>query len=104
MEKTKKIILEKTIEYQKGSIVSNTIMAKKTGTFTTFAFDRGQFLSEHTAPFDAIVYIIKGKGAVTISGKKYILKGGEMIIMPGGQPHSIKALEKLKMALIMMKS
>lgn len=100
----KKFDLEKTVKYQKDSIVSNTIMAKKTGTFTTFAFAKGQFLSEHTAPFDAAVYILDGKAEVKISGKKHTLKKGEMIIMPANKPHSLKAVEKFKMALIMIKS
>ena len=92
------------VSYQAGAVVSRTIIDKKTGTLTLFAFDAGQGLSEHTAPFDAFVQIIDGGAAITISGKGFHLKQGEMIVMPAGQPHSLKALEKFKMMLVMIRS
>jgi quercetin dioxygenase-like cupin family protein len=92
------------VAYQAGAVVSRTIIDKKTGTLTLFAFDADQGLSEHTAPFDAFVQIIDGGAAITISGKDFHLKQGEMIVMPAGQPHSLKALEKFKMMLVMIRS
>ncbi len=103
-EAEKKFVLEKTADFRKDSIVSNTLLSKKTGTITTFAFDKGQFLSEHTAPFDACVYIMQGEAEIKISGRKHTVKKGEMIIMPAGKPHALKAVKKFKMALIMIKS
>jgi len=91
-------------DYQTGSIVSRTIVDKKTGTVTFFAFDKGQGLSEHTAPFDAMVYIIDGEAEITISGKPFYLKQGEMIIMPANEPHALKAVKKFKMMLTMIRS
>jgi len=95
---------EDLIEYQEGSVVSREIIRKDTGTVTIFAFDKGEGLSEHTAPFDAIVQIIDGKAEITISGNKNILEKGEMIIMPANEPHALKALEKYKMILTMIRS
>ena len=92
------------IEYQDGSVVSREIIRKDTGTVTIFAFDKGEGLSEHTAPFDAMVQIIDGKAEITISGNKNILESGEMIIMPANEPHALKALEKYKMVLTMIRS
>ncbi len=91
-------------DYQAGSIVSRTIIDKSTGTLTLFAFDEGQGLSEHTAPFDALVYIIDGEAEITISGKSIQVKQGEMIIMPANQPHALKASHRFKMMLVMIKS
>ena len=99
--------LAKTIElvkYQKGTIVSKTIIKKETGTVTLFAFDEGQGLSEHTAPFDALVHILEGEAEVMISGKKVQLKDGEMVILPANQPHSLNAIKSFKMILTMIKS
>ena len=90
--------------YQEDSIVSRTIINKKTGTVTLFAFDEGQGLSEHTAPFDALVYILDGDAEITISGKPLRLKEGEMIIMPANEPRAVKAAKKFKMILIMIRS
>lgn len=90
--------------YQRDSVVSTEIINKKTGTVTLFAFDEGQGLSEHTAPFDALVYIIDGAVEVFISGKSHHLKEGDMIIMPANQPHALKAEKKFKMLLIMVRS
>jgi quercetin dioxygenase-like cupin family protein len=84
--------------------VSRTLIDKKTGTVTLFAFDKQQGLSEHTAPYDALVQIIDGEAEVTISGKKHQLKQGEMIIMPANKPHALKAIERFKMMLVMIRS
>jgi len=92
------------VEYQKGAVVSRQIINKQAGTVTVFAFDKGEGLSEHTAPFDALVQILDGEAEVTISGKPNKLVAGEMIIMPANAPHSLKALAQFKMALIMIRS
>jgi len=92
------------IEYQQGAVVSRTVINKKTGTVTLFAFDKGQGLSEHTAPFDALVQLLDGRGEVTISGRPLDLKSGQMVIMPAGAPHALKATEKFKMMLVMIRS
>ena len=92
------------VDYQAGSVVSREIMKGKTGTVTLFAFDQDQGLSEHTAPFDALVYLVEGEVEVTISSKSYHLFTGEMIIMPANQPHALKALRKFKMLLVMIRS
>jgi len=92
------------IDYQYGSVVSRTIIDKKTGTVTLFAFDEGQGLSEHTAPFDALVNIINGEAEIVISGKPLRVKKGEMVIMPANEPHALKAVKKYKMVLIMIRS
>jgi quercetin dioxygenase-like cupin family protein len=92
------------IGYQEGSVVSREVISKKTGTVTLFAFDKGQGLSEHTAPFDAMVYCLDGEVEVTISGNPIRLKEGEMVIMPAHQPHALKALSKFKMLLIMIRT
>ena len=96
--------LSDSIDYQQGSVVSKTLIKKETGTVTLFAFDQGQALSEHTAPFDALVGIVDGEAQITISSKDYILKKGQVIIMPANQPHSLKALTKFKMILTMIRS
>ena len=101
--KGKVINMAGLIDYQAGSVVSRAIIDKKTGTVTVFAFDKGEGLSEHTAPFDAIVYVLDGQAQVTISGKAFDVKAGQMIIMPANQPHSLKAIEKFKMALVMIR-
>jgi quercetin dioxygenase-like cupin family protein len=92
------------VDYQDGSVVSRTIIDKKSGTVTLFAFDEGQGLSEHTAPFDALVYLLDGEAEVVISGKTLRLKEGEMVIMPANQPHALKAVKKFKMILTMIRS
>jgi quercetin dioxygenase-like cupin family protein len=96
--------LEGLIEYQEGSVVSRTIIDKKTGTITLFAFDEKQGLSEHTAPYDAVVYVLDGVVEVTISGKPLQLKQGEMTIMPANEPHALMAKSRFKMLLTMIKS
>ena len=92
------------VEYHAGSIVSRTIIDKPSGTLTLFAFEKGQGLSEHTAPFDAMVYILDGEAEVIISGKPLHLKQGEMVIMPVNQPHALRATARFKMMLAMIKS
>lgn len=91
------------IDYQKGSIVSKTLIDSAAGTLTLFAFGEGQGLSEHTAPFDATAFMVDGEAQVTISGKPFNVKAGEMIIMPANQPHALKAARNFKMLLIMIK-
>lgn len=90
-------------KYQENAVVSSEILKKDAGTVTVFAFDKGQGLSEHTAPFDALVNIIDGRAEVSISGKLFTVKEGEMIVMPASKPHSLKAVEKFKMLLVMIK-
>lgn len=92
------------LRYQPGAIVSREIVKKGTGTVTLFAFDKGQGLSEHTAPFDALVYIADGRARIKISGKSFPVKKGEIIIMPANKPHAVKAVEKFKMFLIMIRA
>jgi quercetin dioxygenase-like cupin family protein len=96
--------LVEAVDYQKESVVSKTIIDRKTGTVTLFAFDQGQGLSEHTAPFDALVYIVDGEAKITIAGKQTLAKEGDVIIMPANNPHSLKAAKRFKMLLIMVKS
>ena len=91
------------VDYQEGSVVSRTIIDRKTGTVTLFAFDEGQGLSEHTAPFDALVYLLDGEAEIVIAGKALCLKEGEMVIMPANQPHALKAAKKFKMILTMIR-
>ena len=96
--------LAKLVEYQKDSIVSKEIIRKEKGTVTLFAFDNGQGLSEHTAPFDALVYLLDGKAEITIDDKSQILKTGDIIIMPANKRHALNAQEPFKMLLIMIRA
>ena len=96
--------LNDLIEYQKASVVSRTLIDKKAGTVTLFAFDENQGLSEHTAPYDALVQITDGEADITISSKTHRLKEGEMTIMPANRPHSLKAVGRFKMLLTMIKA
>jgi quercetin dioxygenase-like cupin family protein len=96
--------LAELVKYQKKAVVSRTLVDKKTGTVTLFSFDKGQGLSEHTAPFDALVYVVDGKVQITISGKPNVLNQGDMIIMPANKPHAVYGLEKFKMLLVMIKA
>ena len=91
------------VDYQTDAVVSKTLLEKKTGTVTVFAFDAGQGLSEHTAPFDAMVQVLDGEGEIKIDGNPYILTQGEMIVMPAGKPHSLSAKKPFKMLLIMIR-
>ena len=95
--------MARLVEYQTGSVVSRAVIQKKTGTVTLFAFDEGQGLSEHTAPFDALVCILDGQAEIIISGKSHMLKQGEMIIMPADEPHALKAVGPFKMMLVMIR-
>lgn len=109
MEKNRKQVLKTVrltdlIEYHEASVVSRTLIDKKAGTVTLFAFDEGQGLSEHTAPYDAMVLIVDGEAEMTISDKAYRLKAGEMIMMPANEPHSLKARARFKMLLTMVGS
>jgi quercetin dioxygenase-like cupin family protein len=92
------------VNYQDGAVVSREIVKKPTGNVTIFAFDEGQGLSEHTAPFDALVQIMDGDAEIMISGRSHQLQGGEMILMPAGQPHALKAIKRFKMILTMIRS
>ncbi len=94
---------EKLVDYQDSTIVSREIIQKETGTVSVFAFDSGEALSEHTAPFDAIVNILDGNAEVIIEGKSYEVKSGEMIVMPANIPHALKANVRFKMMLTMIK-
>ena len=96
--------LELKIAYQPGAVVSKTIIGKKTGTVTLFAFDEGQALSEHTAPYDAMVYMVDGSALVTVEGKEITMRKGEMVILPANKPHALRALTQYKMLLVMIKS
>ena len=96
-------VIAALVDYQNGNVVSRTIIERNTGTVTLFAFDKGQGLSEHTAPFDALVYLIDGEADITISGKSIRMKSGEAVIMPAGEPHALRAVEKFKMMLVMIK-
>jgi quercetin dioxygenase-like cupin family protein len=96
--------LTESVGYQEGSVVSKTLIKKDAGTVTLFAFDQDQALSEHAAPFDAMVTILDGRAEIIIDGKPMILKTGEMVIMPANIPHAVKAVDKFKMMLIMIKS
>ena len=96
--------MNEIVGYGKGAVVSRTIIEKKTGTVTLFSFDKGEGLSEHTAPFDALVGIFDGEAEITIAGKHHIVRAGEFIIMPANEPHALKAVQKFKMALIMIRS
>ena len=92
------------IDYQEGSVVSRQIIKKDIGTVTSFAFDEGEGLSEHTAPFDALFYVYDGESEVTISGTSHIVRSGQFIIMPANEPHSLQAKKRFKMMLVMIRS
>ena len=96
--------LSRLIDYQAGSVVSRAIIDKKAGTVTLFAFDENQGLSEHTTPYDALVYVVEGEVEIVISGKSIRLKKGEFTIMPANEPHALSATTKFKMLLIMIRS
>ena len=104
MSEMQKSSLVDMVSYQDGAVVSRTLIDKKTGTVTLFAFGEGQGLSEHTAPFDALVQVIDGEVEITIAGKPYHLDAGEIIVMPAGVPHALKAARRFKMMLTMIRS
>ena len=90
--------------YQEGAVVSRTLIDKKEGTITSFAFAEGEGLSEHTAPYDAFVQVVDGTAEITISGAVHIVHAGQFIIMPANQPHALKALNRFKMLLVMIRA
>ena len=96
--------LDSMLGYQEGSIVSRALINKDVGTLTLFSFDKGESLSEHTAPFDALVYLIDGEAEIIIAGKPLHAKQGDMVIMPAHQPHALRAIKKFKMILTMIRS
>lgn len=101
--KARAICLADLLNYQKDAIVSREIINRKTGTVTLFAFDKGQGLSEHTAPFDALAYILDGEAGISVSGRFNRVKKNQMIIMPANKPHSLKAVQKFKMLLVLIR-
>ncbi len=101
--KGKAIALADATEYADGSIVSKTLLNKKAGTLTLFAFDVGQGLSEHTSPYDATVCILDGEGVLMIGGERVVAKTGDMVIMPANIPHDVRAEQRFKMLLIMIR-
>ena len=103
MENCKVEKISKMVDYQEGSVVSRTVIDKDTGTVTFFAFDKGEGLSEHTAPYDALVQIIDGEALIEISGESYNVKKGQTILMPADEPHALQAEERFKMILVMIK-
>ena len=92
------------VAYQSGSVISRTIVDRKSGTVTLFAFDQAQSLSEHSAPFDALVFGLDGQADITIDGRPHRVQAGDMIILPADRPHSLKAVTPFKMALVMIRS
>jgi len=92
------------ISYQEGSVVSRSIVDKKAGTVTLFAFDKGERLSEHTAPYDALVYVFEGEAEVAVGSKTFAMGKGEMVLMPANKPHALRAVERFKMLLVMVRS
>jgi len=99
--KSEKLI--ELVDYQETAVVSKEIIKKDSGTLSLFAFDTGQGLSEHTAPFDAFVHVLEGKAEITVSGKPHRVGSGEVIILPANQPHSVKAVQRFKMLLALLK-
>ena len=96
--------LSTLVDYQDGAVVSKTLIKEPKGTVTVFSFDQGQEFSEHTVPHDALVHLIDGEAEITISGKPHRLEQGQMILMPGGQPHAVKATQRFKMILTMIRA
>lgn len=91
-------------DYQQGSVVSRTLIQNESGTLTVFSFDKGQALSEHTVPFNAFIQVLDGQAEITIGGKPCSVKAGEIVLMPGGVPHQVRAVERFKMLLTMFKA
>ena len=104
MSELNAISLQDMVEYQTDAVVSKTILKKVTGTVTLFAFDEGQGLSEHTAPFDAMVQVLDGEAEIIISGQPFRVKQGDYIVMPANEPHALKGIGRFKMMLIMIRS
>jgi quercetin dioxygenase-like cupin family protein len=100
----KALELQTLVDYQSSAVVSKTLIDKKVGTISLFAFDEGQGLSEHTAPYDAFVYIFDGEAVVTIAGTPHTVKKGDIVIMPAHKPHELRAVTKYKMMLVMIRA
>ncbi|MFA6092655.1 MAG: cupin domain-containing protein [Elusimicrobiota bacterium] len=92
------------VDYEPGAVVSRTLIKKPVGTVTLFSFDKGEGLSEHTAPFDALVQVLDGEAEVLIAGSPSRVRAGEALILPAGKPHSLKAVERFKMMLVMIRA
>ena len=92
------------VSYQDGAVVSRIVVKRETGTITLFAFDAGQELSEHTAPYDALVQVLDGEAAITVAGQLHRVRAGEMILLPAHQPHALNALSRFKMLLTMIRA
>ncbi|MGC1450935.1 MAG: cupin domain-containing protein, partial [Candidatus Sulfotelmatobacter sp.] len=91
------------VQYQTGTVVSRTLVKKPTGTVTVFAFDVHEGLSEHTAPFDALVFVVDGEAEISIAGTPYRVRAGEMLRLPAGRPHALRAVQRFKMVLVMIR-
>jgi len=103
-EKSRVFSFNDSVDYADGGIVSKTVLKKQTGNISLFAFAKGEALSEHTAPFDALIQVVDGRGEIVIGGTSFILGTGESIIMPANIPHAVKAAENFKMVLTMIRS
>ena len=103
-DKSKVFDFASSVEYADGAIVSKTVLKKESGNISLFSFAKGEALSEHTAPFDAMIQVVDGKGEIIIGGNSFFLEAGQTIIMPANIPHAVKAVEKFKMVLTMIKS
>jgi quercetin dioxygenase-like cupin family protein len=103
-DKAKIFSFKESVEYAEGGIVSKTVLKKETGNISLFSFAKGEALSEHTAPFDAMIQVVDGKGEIIIGGKSYFLETGQAIIMPANITHAVKAAENFKMVLTMIRS
>lgn len=104
LTKSQKVELASLVSYQAGSVVSRTLISSRTGTVTLFAFDEEEGLSEHTTPYDALLHLLEGETEVIITGDKYRLVQGEVIILPAGEPHAVRAVKRSKMLLTMIRS
>jgi quercetin dioxygenase-like cupin family protein len=98
------VSLKNLVDYQQGSVVSNTLVKKEKGTVTLFAFDQGEGLSEHTAPFDALVQVVDGEADITVGKETHSMSHGEVLLLPAGIPHSVQARAKFKMLLTMIRA
>ncbi|MDG6901853.1 MAG: cupin domain-containing protein [Nitrososphaerota archaeon] len=103
LDAARKLTLADLVAYGAGSVVSRTLIGREAGTVTLFAFDEGEGLSPHTAPYDALLYVLEGDAQVTIAGSESTLKGGETIILPAGKPHAVRAATRFKMLLVMIR-
>lgn len=101
---SKPFVFSELVDYQEGAIVSRTVIDKSEGTITVFAFDQGQNLSEHTAPFDALIQVVEGTGIITIAGQDHIVEAGQAIIMPADIPHAVSADVRFKIVLTMIRA